>query len=154
MVNTEQLIKYAQHPELALENLVELMALLENNDESIQNYSSEALENCGAPRFEDIPFLRKQLKSGQSTSVYWACTLIGRLDEDAIRNVREAIQTELCIPITDDSLELSAREKAAWAMGEFGPVTATNRDVLQKHVSKAPPRLKRLLESALALEQR
>ena len=154
MVNTEQLVKYAQHPELALENLVELMTLLESDDESIQNYSSEALENCGAPRSDDLPFLRQQLKSRQSTSVYWASTLIGRIGMDSIRFDREAVQSELCIPIADDSLELSAREKAAWAMGELGPVTATNRDVLQKQVSKAPPRLKRLLESALALEQR
>ena len=37
MTDTKQLIEYAQHPELALQNLAEVLALLESNDETIQN---------------------------------------------------------------------------------------------------------------------
>jgi hypothetical protein len=153
MTDTKQLIEYALHPELALQNLSDLMVQLESPDETAQNYSCEALENCGTPRLEDVPFLLEQLNSQRSTRVYWASTLLGRfgLPAKGFEN-RLAIQDALASVIADESLELSAREKAAWAIGELGMAESSNRERLQKIADKASPRLKRLLEAALSQE--
>jgi HEAT repeat protein len=155
MTNTKQLIEYAQHPELALQNLAELLALLESNDETIQNYSSEALENCGPPRPEDVPFLCQQLKSRKSSYVYWASTLLGRIGSGKLSTTEvKDLQASLTTAIADASLELSARERAAWAICELGQEVSSNRDPLEKELQIAAPRLKRFIESALALGQK
>ena len=151
MIDSKQLVEYAKHPELALQNLNQLLTLLDSTDETEQNCASDLLENGGVPSREDIPFLCKQLSSGQSSRVYWCSTLLGRLGpaEDD-QSERRRIQTDLCGVLNDDSLELSARERAAWAIGELGGIDISCRAVLEKLVEKAPPRLKRLLEAALA----
>ncbi|MFY8200224.1 MAG: hypothetical protein ACOVLE_06110 [Pirellula staleyi] len=155
MTDTKQLIEYAQHPELALQNLAELLALLESHDETIQNYSSEALENCGPPRPEDVPFLCQQLKSGKSPCVYWASTLLGRIGSSAsARNDVQDLQAGLATVVADTSLELSARERAGWAICELGQEVSSNRELLEKELPTAAPRLKRFIESALALSQK
>jgi len=155
MTDTKQLIEYAQHPELALQNLAELLALLESTDETIQNYSSEALENCGPPRPEDVPFLCQQLKSPKSSSVYWASTLLGRIGSGTLSPTEvKNLQAGLTTAIADSSLELSARERAAWAICELGQEVSSNRDFLEKELQTAAPRLKRFIESALALGQK
>ncbi len=151
MIDSKQLVEYAKHPELALQNLNLLLTLLDSNDETEQNCASDLLENCGVPSREDIPFLCKQLNSSRSSRVYWCSTLLGRLGpamDDP--NVRRRIQTDLSGVINDESIELSARERAAWAIGELGVIDPACRKVLERHVEKAPPRLKRLLETALA----
>ena len=151
MIDSKQLVEYAKHPELAMQNLDQWLTLLGSNDETEQNCASDLLENAGIPSREDISFLCDQLKSGRSSRVYWCSTLLGRLGpvEDD-QSVRRRIQANLCSVINDGSLELSARERAAWAIGEFGGIDMACRAVLEKHVEKAPPRLKRLLEAALA----
>lgn len=151
MIDSNILVKYAKHPELALQKLNQWMALLDSDDETELNTASELLENCGAPRLTDIPFLCEQLKSGRSSRVYWCSTLLGRLGATVgEQRERSRIDTELCHAISDESLELSARERAVWAIGQLGVVDRDCRAVLEKHVEKAPARLKRLLETALA----
>jgi hypothetical protein len=60
------------------------------------------------------------------------------------------LHTDLCGVLQDENLELSARERAAWAIGETKPIDRDCRVILEKIVEKAPARLKRLLETALA----
>ncbi len=151
MIDSKQLVEYAKHPELALQNLNQVLTLLDSTDETEQNCASDLLENGGVPNRKDIPFLCEQLNSGRSSRVYWCSTLLGRLgpaEDDQIGRGR--IHTELCGVINDESLELSARERAAWAIGELGGIDPACRGVLEKHVERAPSRLKRLLEAALA----
>ncbi len=148
MIESNKLAEFAKHPELALQNINELLSLLDSNDEAELNTASDLLENCGAPSRADIPFLCDQLKSRRSSTVYWCSTLLGRLG--ATVGERSRIDSELCQAICDESLELSARERAAWAIGQLGKVEGDGRASLEKHVEKAPARLKRLLETALA----
>ncbi|MEQ1829734.1 MAG: hypothetical protein ABL921_27475 [Pirellula sp.] len=150
MIDTKQLIEYAKHPELALQNLSELMDQLESQDETIQNYANEALENCGKPRLEDIPELAQQLNSKRSASIYWSSTLIGRMGAAAVELTDfETIQNGLCQIVGDETLELSARERAAWAITEIGRLNESNRKILRATLPQVPPRLKRFIESAL-----
>lgn len=149
MIDSQQLTEYAKHPELALRNLEQLMPLLDSDDETEQDCVSDLLENCGAPALSQVPFLCAQLKSGLAPRVYWASTLLGRLGSDESLD-RSQSHFELCQALTDEALELSARERAAWAIGETKPVDRVCREILEKIVEKAPARLKRLLETALA----
>ena len=151
MIDSKQLVEYAKHPELALQNLKQLLTLLDSDDETELNCASDLLENCGVPGQADVPFLCEQLKSGLSPRVYWCSTLLGRLGSTGVeQDIRQSIHSSLCHVISEQSLELSARERAAWAIRELGGIDDTCRDVLEKYVEKAPARLKRLLEMALA----
>ena len=151
MIDSNNLAEYAKRPELALQKLNQLMALLDSDDETERNTANELLENCGAPSQADIPILCEQLKSGRSSRVYWSSTLLGRLGATiGEQRERSRIDTELCHAISDESHDLSARERAAWAIGQLGGVDRDCRAVLEKYVEKAPARLKRLLETALA----
>ncbi len=151
MIDSKQLVEYAKHPELALQNLKQLLVLLDSDDETESGCASDLLENCGVPRQSHVPFLCEQLKSGLSSRVYWCSTLLGRLGStDGDQAARQPIHSSLCDAINDQSLELSARERAAWAIGELGGIDDACRAVLEKNVEKAPARLKRLLETALA----
>ena len=151
MIDSKKLVEFAKHPELALQRLDQLLDLLDSEDEAELNTASDLLENCGVPSIQDIPFLSEQLKSGRSSRVYWCTTLLGRLGPTFGDELdRSRMHSELCHAISDESLDLSARERAAWAVGELGRVGSDCRTVLKNHVEKAPPRLKRLLETALA----
>ena len=131
--------------------LGQLLDLLENSDETESNSASNLLENGGAPRLADAAFLSEQLKSAQSSRVYWCSTLLGRLGSNCGGpEARSRIQAALCQATINDSLELSARERAVWAIGELGSIDRDCRDVLKTQVEAAPARLKRLLETALA----
>ncbi len=150
MIDSKQLVEFAKQPELALKNLNELLVLLDSEDETEQGCATDLLENCGVPSRSDAPFLCEQMRSRRASRVYWCSTLLGRLGQTVTEPAeRGQIQAELCNAINDDSIELSARERAAWAIGELGSVDGNCRAVLELRIGTAPPRLKRLLESAL-----
>ena len=151
MFESHNLVEFAKNPELALQHLEQLLDLLDSDDETELNTASDLLENCGAPNIEKIRFLCEQLKSGRTSRVYWCSTLLGRLGATVDDQIdRGLMRSDLCQAIRDESLDLSARERAAWAVGELGRVDGDCREILRIHVEKAPPRLKRLLETALA----
>lgn len=148
MIEPKQLLEYAQHPELALQNLPELFALLDSDDETLQNYATEALENCGPPRPEDHPSLELRLRSEKASEVYWSSTLLGRAKEQMKKPGQAAsVQQSLAAVIQRDSFDVSARERAAWAIHELGPADSDLKTQLQKMIPQAGPRLKRLLEA-------
>lgn len=150
MIDSKQLIEFTKQPELALKNLAELLVLLDSDDETEQGCANDLLENCGVPGRSDVPFLCEQLKSKISSRVYWCSTLLGRLGQTVSDpSERSRIHAELCLAIDDESIELSARERAAWAIGELGGVDGCCRTELERHIEAAPPRLKRLLSKAL-----
>lgn len=148
MIEPKQLLEYAQHPELALQNLPELLALLESEDETLQNYATEALENCGPPRGEDLLDLQNRLQSKTASEVYWASTLLGRAKAELEKQGQTAcVQQSLGSVILQETFDLSARERAAWAVRELGPAGPELQLQFQQIAKNAPPRLKRLLEA-------
>ena len=148
MIETHQFVQYAQHPELALENLAELLSFMNSEDESAQNLATEALENCGPPSRKELVFLLSQLSSSEESNVYWASTLLGRFKPGGDKE-RVELQQSLCNAICKLDNTLAARERATWAIGELGSVNQECRRLLSSQIPDAPPRLKRLLESAL-----
>jgi hypothetical protein len=150
MIDTKQLAAYAQHPELALQNLPELLALLDSSDENARNYATEALENCGKPTPDQIPWLVRELNSSQASRIYWSATLLGRLGDEIEATHRCDIQTELAKTACNSSIDLAARERSAWALGELGRLPEGVKNELTELVGTATPRLKRLMEAALS----
>ena len=150
MIDSKMLVEYAKHPELAFQNLGQLLDFLASSDETEVSCATDLLENCGAPGLAEVSYLREQLKSKQASRIYWCSTLLGRIGADW-RDLaeRSQVQMELCQVIGNESLELSARERAAWAVGELGKLESSCRGLLTTYVGMAPPRLKRLLETAL-----
>ncbi len=75
---SEQLQLWANEPELARRNLRSILAAVDS-DESLIDWATEALENCGSPDQNELEFLQSQLQSSSSDVIYWACKLIGRM---------------------------------------------------------------------------
>jgi hypothetical protein len=148
MIDSDQLLEYAQHPELAVQNLLELLSFVESEDETLQSYASEALENCGPPKLEQIPSLQAILQSENSSQIYWACTLLGRLGTKITESsIRLAVHQSLANVAERSSLSLASRERSVWAISELGSVDPVVKARLNLLLSSASPRLKRLLES-------
>ena len=152
VVNPKQLERCVQEPDFALENLPLLFSAVSSDEESFQNNASEALENCGVPLTTVHPILLAQLQNGDSTQVYWACTLLGRwfaqyTDPSSLSH-SESIQEHVC-QVFHRELEISAKERAAWALGQTQHLKPTCRTTLEIQLENAPPRLQRLIEAAL-----
>lgn len=152
MLTKKELERCVQEPKFATDNLPQLLAALISDDETIQNYASEALENCGAPPANALVTLVEQLRSGDSTQVYWACTLLGRwftlnAKPPSSLNLGD-MQRQLCQVLHRD-LEISAKERAVWALGQIQQLETSTRAALELQLENAPPRIQRLIETAL-----
>jgi hypothetical protein len=148
MIDSNQLLEYAQHPELAVQNLLELRSLVESQDETLQSYATEALENCGPPKSEQISSLQAILPSENSSQIYWACTLLGRLGPNlAESRIRLTLQQSLASVAARTSLSIASRERSVWAIAELGSVDPSLKTQLDLLLPSASPRLKRLIES-------
>jgi len=154
MIDIKTITLYAQHPELATESLAELLACVESEDETVQSAASEALENCGPPNSKDWPYLCDQLHLTGTDLLFWSSTLLGRLGTDLGESEQaDAIRSSLVSVVLRDTVDLSAREKAAWALGEIGGLPSSSRTQLESVAATALPRLKRLLEAAFSAIQ-
>jgi hypothetical protein len=152
VVNPKQLERCVQEPDFALENLPLLFSAVSSGEESYQNNASEALENCGVPAITAIPILLAQLENGDSSQVYWACTLLGRwfaqYTDASSQSHSESIQDHVC-QVFHRELEISAKERAAWALGQTQHLKPSCRKTLELQLENASPRFQRLIETAL-----
>lgn len=121
-----------------------------SQDETELETATEALENCGAVSGTAIQELGRLLQSNSaelgSQRIYWICTLLARSGERA-SGFQERIAAIAC----DTSVELHARERAIWCLGEIGPLQPPVRSALQRQLPSASERMKRLLQSALGM---
>lgn len=140
----EQLTQYLNSPELALQNLDALFAVVASEDEASIELATEALENCGVPPATCSTTLHKTLLHGNSQAVYWAATLVGRLTGQA-----QPFETDLCTAFGRADLEEFARERIAWAFQQIGSLSGPTRSLLEKQRDRGGPRLKRLIAAAL-----
>lgn len=119
-------------------------------DETELESATEALENCGAVSEAAVQELGGLLQSNPkelgSQRIYWICTLLAR-SGDLARNFQDRVAAIAC----DTSVELHARERALWCLGEIGPLNPPVRAMLQGQLPAASERMKRLLQSALGI---
>ena len=74
---------------------------------------------------------------------YWAAALLGRLGVEAA-SVVPALASAV-----SDSVEMSVRQRAAWALGKIGPPACDALDALRQAAASSNPRLARLAQRAV-----
>jgi len=111
--------------------------------EEVREWAVAALEEMGPPRPEAVPDLAALLTAKTQDVGYWAATLLGRLKAEAAPAV-PALGSALTGP-----LDLSVRQRVAWALGEIGACAQPALDSLKKAAADADPRLSRLAQEAM-----
>jgi HEAT repeat protein len=84
-------------------------------DEQVREWAVAALENLGRPSPEDVASLAKLLQDPHRDVVYWAATLLGRLEGAAIKAAQPLAA------IVAGPTDAVVRQRAAWALGRIGP---------------------------------
>lgn len=116
-----------------------------SEQEAVRDQAASALEDQGPPAAEEAPAIAALLTCPHADVVYWAATLLGRLEAQA-----EPFSADLA-KVLDSAAELHARERAAWALGMIGPPA---RDAallaLDKAAASKEPRLARVASQAAA----
>ncbi len=123
---SEQLQLWANEPELARRNLRSIL-LAVDSDESLIDWATEALENCGSPDQNDLEFLQNQLQSSSSDVIYWACKLIGRMGVLA-----NTSQPHLCQIVVSTAHSEPVKQQALLALGRIGTLKDESRRSLQQ----------------------
>lgn len=135
-------------PAFAAEHWSFLLDKVASQDETELEQATEALENCGPLGTPALQELGNRLDANVtdlgSQRIYWGCTLLGRSGANA-----SGFQRSVAAIACDERVELHARERAVWCLGEIGPLNAEVRDALQKQLASAPDRMRRLLQAAL-----
>jgi HEAT repeat protein len=93
---------------------VALVAASAAEEESVREWSVSALEGLGPPRASDVGALAAILSGGPSNQVYWAATLLGRLESSAVP-ARSALEG-----VAAAHPEAHVRRRAAWALERLG----------------------------------
>ncbi len=116
------------------------------DEESVSNWAVAALEELGAPPATATAALAELSASDQELVSYWAITLLGRLEAEAT-DAEQALVTAL-----GSSPHLACRQRAAWALGKLGTLSATATNALQQASQASDPRLAQLATRALAAD--
>jgi len=151
MANREiaTLEKCVEQPDIAAEHWEFLLDCVASEDESTLEAATEALENCGQLALDAMPKLRSLFSDAVFVELgpqrqYWLCTLLGRYGTRA-----SEFQEWVAQAASNPSLALSVRERAAWCLGELGPLSTQAQAVLSVQATDASERLKRLLQRAI-----
>jgi HEAT repeat protein len=123
---------------------ISLLDALVDEDEQVREWATAALEGMSSPDIEDIAGLAQRLTDSVGDGSYWAATLLGRLGPEAAQAV---------VPLTDalkNQASLTARERAAWALGKIGPAAKSALPDLQTAAKSSVGRLSNLAQSAIA----
>lgn len=136
-----QLARLGREAQAAAVPLVRAMA---DPNEEVRQWASAALEELGPPRVGDLEALNTLLADPNADLAYWAATLLGRLAADAAAAVQS-----LADAVTQGR-ELAVRERAAWALGQIGPLARSASGVLEQAAQQPAVRLARLARESLA----
>jgi hypothetical protein len=142
-LTSDVLRAWSNDPDAAKSNLRSILAALKA-DESISEWANEALENCGEPLDSDLDFLAQAARDQDSSTAFWACTLLGRSGARA-----NALQGSLIAVLESKTAQLALRQQAALALASIGPLTAASREALQSTRCSEDARLARLSTQAL-----
>ncbi|HTQ39962.1 MAG TPA: HEAT repeat domain-containing protein [Pirellulales bacterium] len=121
---------------------VALVGATADQDESVRQWATAALESLGPPAVGDVAELAKLLLDKRLDVAYWATTLLGRLESDAAAAVPQLTGALQSHP------ETAVRERAAWALGQIGPAAAAAVPALNAAVGDGP-RLSRLAKESI-----
>jgi hypothetical protein len=143
-----KLAKCIAEPDFGASQWEFLLEQVASKDESTLESATEALENCGELPVSELSTLASLLGGNGphplgSQRLYWICTLVARFGAQA-QGMQDAIARICC----DPTVELHARERAAWCLGEIGPLKPSVDALLQSQHDVASERWKRLVDIA------
>jgi len=123
-----------------------LLAASDAEDESLSEWSTAALETCGAPARRDLAQLVEYIQPNSGASshiIYWALTLIGRMGPEAQSASDQVCQFVECTAkrFADDSENQSLRTsflRGVWSLGKIEQVNSQAEEVLLSFKDKLP----------------
>ena len=128
--------------------LVGLCRAASDEDETVREHAVAALEEVGVPDGEDAAELILLLQSSDADTVYWAVTLLGRLESSASH------AAELLAKLLLDSPHLLVKQRVAWALKKIGNQSDSVIQAL-RHAAQSPDaRLSRNAQKALSILER
>jgi HEAT repeat protein len=123
---------------------VPLVRAAGDRHEEVREWATAALEELGPPAPADLASLAELLASEEADVVYWAATLLGRLQFEAA-----PAAPALCAALHAQRPH-NVRERAAWALGKIGrPAGDAAATALEQAAADSQPRLSRLAQQAL-----
>jgi HEAT repeat protein len=140
----EDLAHLAEGAQSAAVPLVQAMG---DADEDVRNWAYAALESLGLPRPEDVPAMIKLAADPCLDVAYWAVTLLGRFGGTNVPGAAQIVGA--LAGALDSHAEIAVRQRAAWALGQFGAAAKAATDSLTKAAVSSDPRLVRLSKEAL-----
>lgn len=141
--SVEELRRIASTPGEAGKFVIALLATLEDDDEEVRAWASDALQSIDSPPREHALMIAESCGNKQSAVAAWACKLIAKLHD--VGEHQAAIARAL-----NQHPSISTRQEAAAALGRIGNLNAASLESLRKASTSTDPRLKRLAEEALA----
>lgn len=136
----EQLAKNPSECQAAAVPLVRATA---DEDESVREWATAALEEMGPPAVDDCQALTQILAQDAADAAYWAATLLGRLESSA------AAATPALATAIEKHSAPNVRHRAAWALGQIGSAAKSARPQLEAAAKSSDARLARLAAKAL-----
>jgi HEAT repeat protein len=113
------------------------------DEEAVSQWAVEALEQLGPPPGSAVKQLIPLVAHPHELVAYWAATLLGRLQDQAIAAV-PALASAL-----NDSPHVAVRQRAAWAIGQIGERSGPTMAALTAAARSSDPRLARMAKQAL-----
>lgn len=114
------------------------------SSEETREWAVAALESLGPPAASDVPALAGLTHRPALDIAYWAVTLLGRLQVEAVAAVPDLVTA------LGAHAELAVRQRAAWALGQIGPPAAPALAALQAAAAGPDARLAKLAREAIA----
>jgi len=122
---------------------VELIHATADPSETVRDWATNALENCGPPPAHLEPRLVELARNSLGDQAYWAVTMLGRLELPGEATV--AALAEIVVGARDAKV----RQRAAWALGNLGPEAKPALPQLQAATQVTDSRLARLAGRAI-----
>ena len=121
-----------------------LIDALEDDEPQVVEAVNGALEAIATPPDTLVPELTSRLSDANAHRAYWAATLLGRMGNDAWQAT-----DALAGIVARESVPAEVRQRAAWALGQFGPDASSAVQQLEQAAASDDARLARLAQEAL-----
>lgn len=123
--------------------VVSLVAACGDADEQVRELVIATLEELGPPPVDALGELIKLSRSDDPNIAYWAITVTGRMESDAIEAESSLVE------LLDQTTDASVAERAVWALDKIGAKSRETARVLERASRSENPRLVRLANRAL-----
>ncbi len=123
--------------------ILELFATLQDDDEELRAWASDALQTIQTTPHEMAATIAEQCANANAGIAAWACKLLTKTGSRA-----SEFQAAIAACLRNHS-ELHARQQAAQALSEISGLSPASITALEEATQSNDPRLKRLATQAL-----